>query len=123
MDLANVARSVTDARTTLTSWGKAVRDLRNDSSAFSQSEIDAIEGEYEEKTKLEQEASAELQKHMNDATRETEALQAKVHTREKFMASHAAILVDKPELWSSMKDETENFRAVIESIRTLLGSA
>jgi len=123
MDLPQIAKSLADTRSEVASWGKAVRDLRNDPEVFTEDEIETIEREYADRTELEREATEQLQQHIDKATHETAALETRVRAREKFMLDHESVLSASPQLWSQMKEETENFKAVIESIKTLLGSA
>lgn len=123
MELPQLAQSLTDSRSQVASWGKAVRDLRNDPEVFTADEIETIEREYAEKTELERDATEQLQQHIDKATHETAALETRVRAREIFMTQHESILSASPGLWSQMQEETENFKAVIESIKTLLGSA
>ena len=124
MDLPRIAATVSRARQDLDEWGTVVGDLRSaPKGTFSDKEIDMIEGEYTEKNEIEKEATNLLRQHLDKASEETETLEKRITSREQFMSQHATTLTQTPELWESMKQETENFKVLIESIRTLLGSA
>jgi len=124
MELPRIAKTLSDARRDLDAWGPVVQSLREvPVDTFSAQEVDAIEGEYSRRHDVEAEATTLLREHLDKATDETNQLQQKVARREEFMSKHRDALSQSPALWSGMKQETENFKALIESIRTLLGSA